>query len=113
MAESETKQVYVFCDKCKENVSLDITDDDIESSKTGLTTVISVHGTPQHAILVYLDKNLKARGVEYPSVLQVQSLAPSGRVMILQSNHLRRLSHRSLLETHYILFITTRASERL
>lgn len=72
MVESETKQVYVFCDKCKENVSLDITDEDIESSKTGLTTVLSVHGTPQHAILVYLDKNLKARGVEYPSVLQVK-----------------------------------------
>lgn len=71
MAEGEPSEVYVFCNICKENVPLEITEDDIERAKTGLISVISVHGTPQHAVLVYLDMNLKARGVEYPSLVQV------------------------------------------
>jgi hypothetical protein len=71
VAEDEPSEAYAFCDICKENVPLEITKDDIEKAKTGLISVISVHGTPQHAILVYLDMNLKARGVEYPSLVQV------------------------------------------
>ncbi|MHA1908132.1 MAG: hypothetical protein ACW98Y_12605 [Candidatus Thorarchaeota archaeon] len=72
MSEEEKDQVYVFCNICKENVPLEVTERDIESSSSGLTTVINVHGSPQHAILVYLDKQLRARGTEYPSVLQVK-----------------------------------------
>ncbi len=71
MAEDDPSDVYAFCNICKENVPLEITEDDMEKAKTGLISVISVHGSPQHAILVYLDMNLKARGVEYPSLLQV------------------------------------------
>jgi hypothetical protein len=71
MAE-ESREVYAFCNVCKQNVPLDITRSDVENSTSGLTTVVSVHGTPQHAIMVYLDKQLKVRGVEYPSVLQVK-----------------------------------------
>jgi hypothetical protein len=71
VAEDEPSEVYAFCNICKENVPLEITDDDMEKAKTGLISVISVHGDPQHAILVYLDMNLKARGVEYPSLVQV------------------------------------------
>ncbi|MHA2423991.1 MAG: hypothetical protein ACXAEF_04340 [Candidatus Thorarchaeota archaeon] len=71
MAEEEKDQVYVFCNLCKENVPLEVTESELDTS-SGLTTVISVHGSPQHAILVYLDKQMKARGIEYPSVLQVK-----------------------------------------
>ena len=71
VAEDEPSEVYAFCNICKENVPLEITEEDIEKAKTGLISVISVHGTPQHAILVYLDMNLKTRGVEYPSLVQV------------------------------------------
>jgi hypothetical protein len=71
VAEDEVSEAYAFCNICKENVPLEITDEDMEKAKTGLISVISVHGTPQHAILVYLDMNLKARGVEYPSLVQV------------------------------------------
>jgi len=71
VAEGEPSEVYVFCTICKENVPLEIKEDDIERAKTGLISVISVHGTPPHAVLVYLDMNLKARGVEYPSLIQV------------------------------------------
>lgn len=71
MTGDEVSEVYAFCNICKENVPLEITEEDIEKAKTGLISVISVHGTPPHAILVYLDMNLKARGVEYPSLVQV------------------------------------------
>ena len=72
MTEDEPSQVYVFCNICKENVPLEISDEHLESAKSGIATVLSVHGDPQHAILVYLDKQLKVRGSEYPSLLQVQ-----------------------------------------
>jgi hypothetical protein len=69
MTEDEARELYVFCTVCKQNVPLEVTDEHIEKAKTGLVSVLSIHGDPQHAILVYLDMNLKARGVEYPSLL--------------------------------------------
>ncbi len=72
MAETDGKEVYAFCNICKENVRLDITEVSLEEAKSGLVTVLSVHGDPQHAILVYLDKQLKVRGTEYPSMLQIK-----------------------------------------
>ncbi|MGY5854692.1 MAG: hypothetical protein RTU92_14075 [Candidatus Thorarchaeota archaeon] len=72
MVKGEPGQVYAFCNICKENVPLDVTESDVEANTSGITTVLSMHGSPQHAILVYLDKNLKVRGVEYPSMLQVK-----------------------------------------
>jgi len=71
MPEDESSKVYAFCNICKENVPLEISDEDIEKAKTGLISVISVHGIPSHAIIVYLDMNLKIRGVEYPSLVKV------------------------------------------
>ncbi len=72
MSDDERDQVYVFCNVCQENVPLDVDESEVEKASSGLATVISVHGNPQHAILVYLDKQLKARGIEYPSLLQVK-----------------------------------------
>ncbi len=72
MQSSETKQVFVFCDKCKQNVALDVRPEEIQANTTGIAGVLSVHGSPQHAILVYLDKQLRVRGCEYPSAVQVK-----------------------------------------
>ena len=72
MTEDEAAELYAFCDICKQNVPLEVTPEDIKKAKSGLVSVLSLHGDPQHAILVYLDMNLKARGVEYPSLLQVK-----------------------------------------
>ncbi|MCK4566351.1 MAG: hypothetical protein KAU48_03485, partial [Candidatus Thorarchaeota archaeon] len=72
MSDDVSPEIYAFCTICKQNVPLEVTKEDIEKAKTGLISVLSVHGDPQHAILVYLDKNLKARGIEYPSLLQVK-----------------------------------------
>jgi hypothetical protein len=72
MTDDESPEIYAFCTECQQNVSLEVTKADIEKAKTGLVSVLSIHGTPQHAMLVYLDMNLKARGIEYPSLLQVK-----------------------------------------
>jgi len=72
MTEDESPELYAFCTICQQNVPLEVTEDDIEKAKTGLISVLSLHGDPQHAILVYLDMNLKARGIEYPSLLHVK-----------------------------------------
>ena len=72
MSDEASPEIYAFCTICKQNVPLEVTKEDIEKAKTGLISVLSIHGEPQHAILVYLDKNLKARGIEYPSLLQVK-----------------------------------------
>jgi len=72
MSEDEASGLYVFCAVCQQNIPLEVTDEDIEKAKTGLVSVLSLHGDPQHAILVFLDMNLKARGVEYPSLVQVK-----------------------------------------
>jgi hypothetical protein len=80
MAEPDAKEVYVFCNECKQNVPLQVTVDHIDKAKGGIITILSVHGTPQHAIIVYLDMNLKMRGIEYPSILQVKESQPDGVV---------------------------------
>ncbi len=72
MSDEASPEIYAFCTICKQNVPLEVTKEDIEKAKTGLISVLSIHGEPQHAILVYLDRNLKARGIEYPSLLQVK-----------------------------------------
>jgi hypothetical protein len=80
MPEAEAKEVYVFCNECKQNVPLEVTEEDIEKAKGGIITILSVHGTPQHAIIVYLDMNLKTRGIEYPAILQVKESDTEGVV---------------------------------
>lgn len=78
MTEDEASELYAFCTICQQNVPLEVTKDDIEKAKSGLVSVLSIHGNPQHAILVYLDMNLKARGIEYPSLLQVKESSSDG-----------------------------------
>jgi hypothetical protein len=72
MTEDEAPEIFAFCTECQQNVPLEVSEEDFEKAKTGLVSVLSIHGDPQHAILVYLDMNLKARGIEYPSLLQIK-----------------------------------------
>lgn len=77
MAEEDKAQAYVYCNVCKENIPLEVSESDLKNASTGLITVVSLHGDPQHAAMVYIDKNLKVRGVEYPSISQAQEKAES------------------------------------
>ena len=55
MSFESSKQVYVFCNICQENVSLNVDEISADKMKGGIATVLSVHGEPYHAVLVYLD----------------------------------------------------------
>jgi hypothetical protein len=84
MVEAEPKEVYVYCNICEQNVPLEISEEDMERAKTGLISVISVHGEPQHAIMVYYDMNLKARGVEYPTLKQAKETKVDQEVTVAE-----------------------------
>jgi hypothetical protein len=71
MSEKDSKQAYVFCNICQENVPISIDEIDVSKMKSGIATVLSVHGEPYHAVLIYLDAKFKVRGTEYPSYLQI------------------------------------------
>jgi hypothetical protein len=71
VSKGASEQVYAYCTKCNENILLEIDDEEIQTASSGITAVLSVHGSPQHAALVYVDKQLKVRGIEYPSIVQV------------------------------------------
>ncbi|MHA1929687.1 MAG: hypothetical protein ACTSV2_14035 [Candidatus Thorarchaeota archaeon] len=69
---TESRSLFVFCNKCQENIPIEVTQADLDASTSGIVTVLSVHGDPQHATLVYVDKNLRIRAVEYPSTLEIE-----------------------------------------
>lgn len=71
MAESEI-EVYAFCKECKENVRLEVSQQDLEEAESGLVAVLSLHGSPQHALVAYIDKDLRVRGIEYPTAIQIK-----------------------------------------
>ncbi|MBD3157365.1 MAG: hypothetical protein GF309_01130 [Candidatus Lokiarchaeota archaeon] len=71
MSETEN-EVYAFCKQCKENVRLNISQQEIKEAESGLVAVLSVHGSPQHALLAYIDKELRVRGIEYPTAIQIK-----------------------------------------
>jgi hypothetical protein len=72
MAVQSTREAFVFCDKCKQNIALPLSDADRSSWKGGLLTLVSVHGSPQHALIAYVDSQLKIRGVEYPGSVHIR-----------------------------------------
>lgn len=68
----EDKQhVTVHCKVCGEAVDLEISARELEEQKNGILRVMFVHGEPMHAIIVYVDKNRRVRGIEYPDSFQM------------------------------------------
>jgi hypothetical protein len=73
MTEAAFKEVYVFCESCKQNVLLRIPAEQAEKRVGGLLSIVSVHGSPQHALVAYLDAQLRTRGIEYPQTAQPET----------------------------------------
>ncbi len=73
MTEAAFKEIYVFCDTCKQNVLLRIPAVQAEKRVGGLLSIVSVHGSPQHALVAYLDGQLRTRGIEYPQTAQPEA----------------------------------------
>ena len=76
MTETENKEVYVFCNVCRKNILLNIPETSLDNRKGGLLSILSVHGTPTHAVLFYLDKDFRVRGAEESSILTDDDLQP-------------------------------------
>ena len=72
MAAQSPKEAYVFCDKCKQNIALPLPDSDSSSRKGGILTLVSVHGSPQHALIAYIDSQFRIRGIEYPGSVSIR-----------------------------------------
>ncbi len=60
----EITEVYAFCDKCSQNILLKLSEEQMKDRKGGLLSVVSVHGQPKHAVLFFLDSNLRVRSCE-------------------------------------------------
>ena len=64
METKEITEVYAFCDKCKQNILLKLTEEQVKGREGGLLSIASVHGEPEHAVLFFLDGNFRVRGCE-------------------------------------------------
>lgn len=76
------REVEIHCTKCNEKIPITVTEEHLEGASTGLVTLLHVHGNPPHAVMVYLDKQLSVRGIEYPAALQIREAEPQVEVEI-------------------------------
>jgi hypothetical protein len=68
---TENKCVSILCKICSEPVTIEANKEELKSQATGIFKVMLVHGDPLHAIVAYIDRNCKVRGIEYPDSFQV------------------------------------------
>ncbi len=64
--DSDSTEIFVFCKICKRNIGILVDVTKLRAISTVITPLVSMHGEPPHAIMVYLDRNLTVRGIEYP-----------------------------------------------
>ena len=64
-------QVTVHCEKCDSPVLVEVSSEDLASTQDGILRVMLVHGSPQHAIVVYVDKRMRVREIEYSDSFQM------------------------------------------
>jgi hypothetical protein len=64
--------IKVHCDICNQPVEFQVSQDKIREQKDGILRVALAHGDPLHAIIVYVDKNLRVRGVEVSDSFQME-----------------------------------------
>lgn len=69
---SESGTIRVHCDICNQPVEFQVSQDKIRQQKDGILRVALAHGDPLHAIIVYVDKNLRVRGVEVSDSFQME-----------------------------------------
>ncbi|TFG29553.1 hypothetical protein EU528_09490 [Candidatus Thorarchaeota archaeon] len=69
---SESGKVKVHCDICNRPVEFQVSQEKIREQKDGILRVALAHGDPIHAIIVYIDKNLRVRGVEVSDSFQME-----------------------------------------
>ena len=69
---TESGKVRVHCDICNKPIEFEISPDKVKAQKDGILRVALAHGDPLHAIIVYVDKNMRVRGVEASDTFQIE-----------------------------------------
>ena len=69
---SESGKIKVHCDICNRPVEIEVSQEKIREQKDGILRVALAHGDPLHAIIVYVDRNLRVRGVEASDSFQME-----------------------------------------
>jgi hypothetical protein len=63
--------IKVHCDICNQPIEFQVSQDKIREQKDGILRVALAHGDPIHVIIVYVDRNLRIRGVEVSDSFQM------------------------------------------
>ncbi len=63
--------VTIKCKICDQPVQVEASKEQLASQTDGIFKVMFVHGNPPHAIIAYIDRNCRVRGIEYPDSFQV------------------------------------------
>ena len=66
-----SKKIIVNCDICGKAVEVDVSSEELAQQKDGILRIMLAHGDPLHAIVVYIDKNMRVRMIEHPDSFQV------------------------------------------
>lgn len=54
----------MHCDICNRPIEFEVSPDKLNAQKDGILRVALAHGEPIHAIIVYVDRNMRIRGIE-------------------------------------------------
>jgi hypothetical protein len=82
---SESGKIRALCDICSQAVEFQVSPEKIQAQKDGILRVAIAHGDPLHVIVVYVDKNLRVRGIEASDSFQMEetrseSIVPASEV---------------------------------
>lgn len=73
--------IKIHCDVCDQPISFDVSREKLSQQPDGILRITLAHGDPLHAIIVYVDKNMRVRGVEHADSFQMD--APSKQETIV------------------------------
>ena len=65
-------KVRVHCEICNKPVEFEVSQEKLNEQPSGILKVMLAHGSPTHAIIVYVDKNRRVRGVETSDSFQME-----------------------------------------
>jgi hypothetical protein len=69
---TESGNIKVLCDICNQPIEFRVSQEKIREQKDGILRVALAHGDPIHVIIVYVDRNLRVRGVETSDSFQME-----------------------------------------
>jgi len=69
---AESGNIKVLCDICNQPIEFQVSQEKIREQRDGILRVALAHGDPLHVIIVYVDRNLRVRGVEASDSFQME-----------------------------------------